>query len=252
LAAEAPVKLRPGLPRAGALFARGVGDGDAHRQSNARQTPEERKSRSASAITDCDRSSRRARRRQGRPSGQLSDNSSSSVTRQVSATGRAIDPGSITPAQPVRSAPSSLQSAASRSVAAATLRASRIFFAGEKVSFFDAAIAMVSPVAGLRPWRAARSLTLKRPKPARTTSSPALAAAVMAETRCRGSSWRVPWPPRARRRRARPIRWCSCDLPFRNDGSSRLRSKALASFALGQTSTGDRVTPSTQSYGSAG
>jgi hypothetical protein len=38
--------------------------------------------------------------------------------------------------------------------------------AGEKVSFLEAGISIVSPVAGLRPERAARSATLNRSKPA--------------------------------------------------------------------------------------
>jgi hypothetical protein len=39
---------------------------------------------------------------------------------------------------------------------------------------------IASPVMGLRPWRSARSTTLKRPNPASVTSSPALAAAAIA------------------------------------------------------------------------
>ena len=60
-----------------------------------------------------------------------------------------------------------------------TFSASRTALAGEKVSFLEAGMAMVSPVAGLRPDRAARSAALKRPKPARFTSSPARVAPVI-------------------------------------------------------------------------
>src|SRR3546814_4984373 len=55
--------------------------------------------------------------------------------------------------------------------------------AGAKVSFLDAAILMVSPVAGFRPSRAAVSLTLNLPKPLREISSPPAAAwAIAANT----------------------------------------------------------------------
>src|SRR3546814_2688503 len=55
--------------------------------------------------------------------------------------------------------------------------------AGAKVSFSDAAILMVSPVAGFRPSRAAVSLTLNLPKPLREISSPPAAAwAIAANT----------------------------------------------------------------------
>jgi hypothetical protein len=55
-----------------------------------------------------------------------------------------------------------------------------MLLAGAKESFFEAAMVIVSPVVGLRPWRSARSITLKRPNPASVTSSPALAAAAIA------------------------------------------------------------------------
>ena len=71
-------------------------------------------------------------------------------------------------------------SAAAARSGVAALRALRMVFAGVKVSFFDAAIVMASPVLGLRPWCSARSPTLNRPKPASATSSPALAAAMIA------------------------------------------------------------------------
>lgn len=73
----------------------------------------------------------------------------------------------------------STQSAATFASDAVAFSASRTALTGEKVSFLEAGIAIVSPVAGLRPERAARSATLKRPKPARFTSSPALVAPVM-------------------------------------------------------------------------
>ncbi len=52
--------------------------------------------------------------------------------------------------------------------------------AGEKPSVLDAAIWIVSPVAGLRPSRAALSLTLNLPKLLMETSSPLAAAVVIA------------------------------------------------------------------------
>ena len=51
---------------------------------------------------------------------------------------------------------------------------------GLKVGAFFAAISTVSPVCGLRPWRAAFSLTSKVPKQGRTTFSPSLRDAVIA------------------------------------------------------------------------
>jgi hypothetical protein len=60
---------------------------------------------------------------------------------------------------------------------------SLIALAGEKPSFFDAGILIVSPVDGLRPSRAARSFTLNLPKPESDTSSlPAAALATAAKT----------------------------------------------------------------------
>src|SRR5271165_7224447 len=60
------------------------------------------------------------------------------------------------------------------------LSASRKAFAAAKLSFRDAGIVIVSPVPGLRPWRSATSFTLKRPKPDSATSSPAVAASIIA------------------------------------------------------------------------
>jgi hypothetical protein len=48
-----------------------------------------------------------------------------------------------------------------------------------KPSLREAAISIVSPVPGLRPWRAALSLTLNLPKLGRLTSSPFLAASTI-------------------------------------------------------------------------
>src|SRR6185369_7348041 len=52
--------------------------------------------------------------------------------------------------------------------------------AGAKPSLREAAICMAAPVAGLRPSRAAVSLTLNLPKPFSDTSSPLVAASVIA------------------------------------------------------------------------
>src|SRR3546814_8890721 len=52
--------------------------------------------------------------------------------------------------------------------------------AAAKVSFFDAAIWIVSPLAGLRPSRAGLSLTLNLPKPGSEISAPVAAASVNA------------------------------------------------------------------------
>src|SRR3546814_17062331 len=52
--------------------------------------------------------------------------------------------------------------------------------AAAKVSFFDAAIWIVSPLAGLRPSRAGLSLNLNLPKPGRESYAPVAAAAVFA------------------------------------------------------------------------
>src|SRR6202453_563530 len=49
-----------------------------------------------------------------------------------------------------------------------------------KASDFEAGIWRGAPVAGLRPSRADRSLTAKRPKPLMTTSSPRFAASMIA------------------------------------------------------------------------
>src|SRR3954447_2561976 len=51
--------------------------------------------------------------------------------------------------------------------------------AGLNRGALDAAISMVSPVCGLRPWRAERSLTLNFPKPLMATSSPAATRVAM-------------------------------------------------------------------------
>jgi hypothetical protein len=55
-----------------------------------------------------------------------------------------------------------------------------IAFAAEKPSFFFDAICIVSPVAGLRPSRAADVETLNLPKPLTATSSPLAAASAIA------------------------------------------------------------------------
>ena len=52
--------------------------------------------------------------------------------------------------------------------------------AGEKVSFFEAAILIVAPVEGLRPSRSAVALTLNLPKPFKEISSPLAAASAIA------------------------------------------------------------------------
>ena len=67
-----------------------------------------------------------------------------------------------------------------------------MFLAAVKASFFEAAMVIVSPVAGLRPWRSARSVTWKRPNPASVTSSPALAAAKMVANALSGEA-RTQW-----------------------------------------------------------
>jgi enoyl-CoA hydratase/carnithine racemase len=51
--------------------------------------------------------------------------------------------------------------------------------AGEKESFFDAAILIFSPLAGLRPSRSGEALTLNFPNPAKETSSSLAAALTM-------------------------------------------------------------------------
>src|SRR5260370_25813502 len=51
--------------------------------------------------------------------------------------------------------------------------------ADEKVSFFDAAILIFSPLAGLRPSRSGVDLTLKFPNPGIDTSAPLAAASTM-------------------------------------------------------------------------
>src|SRR5208337_1955248 len=58
-------------------------------------------------------------------------------------------------------------------------RASFTCFAGLKPSLRDAAISIVSPELGLRPWRAGLSFTLNFPMPGRLTSSPFFAASTM-------------------------------------------------------------------------
>src|SRR3546814_5721427 len=55
--------------------------------------------------------------------------------------------------------------------------------AAPKPSFFEAAIWIVAPVEGLRPSRAADSLTLNLPKPLTDTSSPLAAASVITAKR---------------------------------------------------------------------
>src|SRR5208283_1057779 len=55
-------------------------------------------------------------------------------------------------------------------------RASFTCFAGLKPSLRDAAISIVSPELGLRPWRAGLSFTLNFPKPGNTASTAFLAA----------------------------------------------------------------------------
>jgi hypothetical protein len=64
-------------------------------------------------------------------------------------------------------------------VAGQAASASLTCFAGLKPSFRDAAISIVSPVLGLRPCRAALSLTLNLPKLGKLASSPFLAASTM-------------------------------------------------------------------------
>jgi hypothetical protein len=51
--------------------------------------------------------------------------------------------------------------------------------ADEKVSFFDAAILIFSPLAGLRPSRSGVTLTSNLPNPDRDTSAPVAAASTM-------------------------------------------------------------------------
>ena len=51
--------------------------------------------------------------------------------------------------------------------------------ADEKVSFFDAAILIFSPFAGLRPSRSGVALTLNFPNPGSDTSAPLAAASTM-------------------------------------------------------------------------
>jgi hypothetical protein len=51
--------------------------------------------------------------------------------------------------------------------------------ADEKVSFFDAAILIFSPLAGLRPSRSGVALTLNFPNPGSDTSTPLAAASTM-------------------------------------------------------------------------
>ena len=51
--------------------------------------------------------------------------------------------------------------------------------ADEKVSFFDAAILIFSPLAGLRPSRSGVALTLNFPNPGSDTSAPLAAASTM-------------------------------------------------------------------------
>ena len=63
------------------------------------------------------------------------------------------------------------------------LSRSLIAFAGVKVSFFDAAMVMVCPVAGLRPSRAGLAFTLNLPKPLSAISSPLAAASAIAVNR---------------------------------------------------------------------
>jgi hypothetical protein len=58
-------------------------------------------------------------------------------------------------------------------------KASFTALAGEKESFFDAAIVIFSPLAGLRPSRFGESLTLNFPNPAKETSSSLAAALTM-------------------------------------------------------------------------
>ena len=64
-------------------------------------------------------------------------------------------------------------------VARQPFRESFTALAGEKVSFFDAAILIFSPFDGLRPSRSGESLVLNFPNPANETSSPATAALTM-------------------------------------------------------------------------
>lgn len=52
--------------------------------------------------------------------------------------------------------------------------------AGVKVSFLEAAIAIVAPVDGLRPSRAGLSLSLNLPNPGRLVSAPLAAASAIA------------------------------------------------------------------------
>jgi hypothetical protein len=60
-----------------------------------------------------------------------------------------------------------------KAVSAQPFRRSLTDLADEKVSFFDAAILIFSPLAGLRPSRCGVALTLNFPKPGSDTSAPA-------------------------------------------------------------------------------
>src|SRR5271155_2685305 len=66
-----------------------------------------------------------------------------------------------------------------QAVARQPFRESFTALAGEKVSFFDAAILIFSPFDGLRPSRSGESLVLNFPNPGNETSSPATAALTM-------------------------------------------------------------------------
>lgn len=62
-----------------------------------------------------------------------------------------------------------------------SLTASRSAFAGLNEGAVEAAMAMLSPVRGLRPVRAGRDRVEKAPKPAIVTVSPPASASAMAE-----------------------------------------------------------------------
>ena len=61
------------------------------------------------------------------------------------------------------------------------LTASRRAFAALNAGTFEAGMGMLSPVRGLRPWRAARRLVLNVPKPAMATLSPSAGTSAMVE-----------------------------------------------------------------------
>ena len=66
-----------------------------------------------------------------------------------------------------------------KAVSAQPFRRSLTDLADEKVSFFDAAILIFSPFAGLRPSRSGVALTLNFPNPGSETSAPLAAASIM-------------------------------------------------------------------------